>query len=285
MQKLFIILCLLLALSDVVRSSDFINITEIDIGNAHNEAFHELSQMYQDIADGTMEEKDVVESVISVLQDRCEEKDKLCKARAYKTTMQEFYGKKSRPRNFSDTDIAFPEMEVYLPEDFDPQMRDMIITVRETLSLLKERSAEEVIQELYGIMGDIFLANPENILHQIVALAATSMAIGSTRLWSRITVEESSDLHKMSRGVNMCTTNYQNRRLEEEEFSAGISTRLTRAVQADMDGAVRGAKEALGSYLTAFNFMELINDPRQIVSLMLETAIASSAAAFMNSGL
>lgn len=302
-------LWLLLANFSITVHSSILNITDYDIGYAHNEAFVELSEMYQDMADGTMEERDVVESVIALLQKRCDYGDKLCKSRSYKTTMNEFYGgKKMKQRNFSDTGMTrFPAMLDYLPEDFDPEMKEAIITVRQTLSLLKERSADEVIQDLYAIMGDIFIANPQNKIHQVIAIAATSMAIGSTQLWSRISFDRDSSLHKMSRGVNMCTSSDNRRRrrrrleegeeeesesnddeLEEEDGDGEESSfrkRLTRAVQADLDGAVRGAKDGLKNYIDSFNFVNLLTDPKMVISLMLETAIASSAAAFMDSGL
>merc|ERR1740124_94085 len=102
----------------------------------------------------------------------------------------------------------------------------------------------------------------------------------STKLWSEVAIDAMSPLHKIS-SIPSCNRNQRHLRSRRK---LSINEKITLAVNADFDGAVRGATDFFRSSSELFD-ASLLSNPSALLQRTLDTSIATSAAAFTELGI
>lgn len=240
------------------------------LGRYHNEAFKVLGDMYQD-QNQDMNKLDLVDSVASVISSFCLKGDKGCEAQAYQVTVEAFYDSATSRTSATVAD---------LPPDFDENIAELISTAQETVKVLDTTETSTVLKVLYGIIGETMAIETPNKMDKIIGIGVVSVAIGSTQLWSSVgsDVQKRSFLEKTA-NLSQCYSDEKWRGLRN--LQTDLPVNLSGAVEADVNGALKGAIDFVSEHLGAFEIVELLNITA-LTTKMLQTAIAASLSALFD---
>jgi len=163
------------------------SVTPKDVGHMHTVVFNEFADKYQ--FKDQLSSMDLMFHTREVMAAFCDKGDYLCKALSSKATVKAF------SRLHSETDE-----EMKYPESMDEKVKNHLILAETVIDSLNEDNTDEVVEMLNTIQTD--LEELEDVMpeYQSVGVAGLSVAIESTKFWSKVMKDVNHPLYSLVNG-------------------------------------------------------------------------------------
>lgn len=299
---------------------DMMHSTAKRLGLDHTQAFELLQEKIEneEVVE-VMSEFEVVQKVASVVSGLCPLGDLICDSRAYEVAFEAFFGREED--GLTKQDLA--DFESDINSDVMDAMRNTTDVVHSLTGIDNEGRVLEKLDGIMESLENVETKEEVEDVFASIAMSVVSIAQESTRLWTEVSLDSESALNKMSR-VNTCSSTYTRRRRRrrkrkvrarralrgrslqlgfEEYYDFERSNTTTTDeekglyfdfddtenlfsfnVEADVQGAIRGAIKYFGGSVRAWDLIRVTTNPGPLFQSIVQESIAASAA-FATTGL
>jgi hypothetical protein len=153
------------------------------VGQAHTDAFEMLSEKYSDPLQRPESQDEMLKELSEIMASFCDHEPT-------KESCQKI------ARNYQ----VFLNSNGEYPEDFDENLLVLLDDIYTTLNNLQEDNVEEVLEKLNVLetkMNDVE-ADP---VHKVIAMSGASVAIESTKLWTKVYTDSSHPLYHLHKAT------------------------------------------------------------------------------------
>jgi len=190
----------------------FDSLEELDasnVGKLHTLVFEMFGNMYESRRE-SLSSIDAMMDISRVMSCFCGTGDYLCKALTYKATVKTFQASTSRT-----------DAQDY-PESMDKKVKQHLELAEVVMHSLNDDNLDDVVDMLTTIQSDIMELEDVVPEYQSVGVASISVAIESTKLWSKVLRDESNPLYQMVNGKEEIEED-QLRKLQQTFPGTGIN--------------------------------------------------------------
>lgn len=229
-------------------------------GAYHTDAFEQLSRKYENELPKT--KLDLMMDISEIVGSYCPDGDSTCRSEAYKATLNRFNKHEQK------------QVTKAIPTNMDPKVKRSLQKIHNTINKLDENNLDVVVKELDRLQNKISNMKNVNPAHQMIAVAAASVAKESSIFWTETYNNKD---HPFTPILNVVHT--RNRMLQVEgnlTWEDFLPLNTSAIVDADTQGAIDYSIDAVNDTPNlVFNFSELFLK-------IIAGAIPASAAIALN---
>jgi len=230
-------------------------------GAYHTDAFEQLAKKYSNTR--PQSKLDLMMDISDIVANYCPSNDSACRSNAYAATLERFHIQESGKKNPKNI----------VPDEIDDKVKNALRNVYSTLSKLDQNNVDSVIGKLDKIQKKITKMKDVNPAHQMIGVAAVSVAKESSSYWINVYNDKSHPFTPMLNEIHDNVRHLQvSGNLTIQNF---LPLNYSGIVTADTKGAVEYSILAVNTTPNlVFNFAELL------LKLIAGSIPASAAVAF-----
>jgi len=230
-------------------------------GAYHTDAFEQLAKKYSTAR--PQSKLDLMMDISDIVANYCPSTDSSCRSNAYAATLKRFHIQET----------ATKHSKTVVPADMDAKVKSALRTVYSTLSKLDQNNVDSVIGKLDTIQKKITNMKNINPAHQMIGVAAVSVAKESSSYWINVYNDKGHPFTPMLNEIHDNGRHLQvSGNLTIQNF---LPLNYSAIVTADTKGAVEYSILAVNTTPNlVFNFAELL------LKLIAGSIPASAAVAF-----
>lgn len=226
-------------------------------GAYHTDAFEQLAEKYSKAT--PQGQLDIMKDISEIVAEYCPIGNKECRSGAYRATMKQFHKVSQGLKPFE------------APKEMDPKLADSLQRTFDIISDIDELSVEFGVKEMKKIQDEISEMKGVDEAHQMIGVAALSVAQESALYWNNAFQDEDHPFQKLWVDDNKRKLQVTGNLTFSDIFPLDMPT----IIDADVQGAIDFSIEEVNAQPNlVFNFAELL------LALIAGAIPASAAVAF-----